>query len=71
MKINRMAIRKVGFSYGNHYKRPNKKENWPKSFPGGYLRTSDNGVLYGHSERSGVLYGKHINIVSHTTDKSK
>ena len=26
---------------------------------------SDKGVLYGHSERSGVSYGNHINIVSH------
>ena len=46
------------------YKIPNKKENWSKSFPRDYLRTSSKGVLYGHSERSGVLYGNHIYIVS-------
>jgi len=28
------------------YKRPNKKENRPKSFPRDYLRTSGKGVLY-------------------------
>ena len=39
-------------------------EDWPKSFPRNYLRTSGKGVLYGHSERSGVLYGNHIYVVS-------
>ncbi len=28
------------------YKTPNKKENWPKSFPGDYLWTLGKGVLY-------------------------
>jgi hypothetical protein len=44
------------------YKTPDKK-NWPKSFPKSYLRTSGKGMLYEHSERPGVLYGNHINIV--------
>jgi hypothetical protein len=46
------------------YKTHNKKENWPNSFSGYYLWTSGKGVLYGLSERSGVLYGNHIYIVS-------
>ena len=45
------------------YKIPNKKENWAKLFPRDYLWTLGKGVLYGHSERSGVLYGNHIYTV--------
>ena len=45
------------------YKTPNKKENWLKSFPEDDLWISGKGVLYGHSDSSGVLYGNHINIV--------
>ena len=45
------------------YKRPNKKEDRPKSFPRDYLLTLGKGVLYGHLKRSGVLYGNHIYIV--------
>jgi hypothetical protein len=45
------------------YKILNKKEKWLKSFPKNYLWTLDKGVLYGHSERSDVLYGNHIYIV--------
>ena len=35
-----------------------------KSFSRDDLWTLGKGVLYGHSERSGVLYGNHIYIVS-------
>ena len=28
------------------YKRPNRKENWPKSFPRDYLWTLGKGLLY-------------------------
>ena len=49
--------------YGNHIRPLIKKENWPKSFPKDYLWTLGNGVLYQHSERSGVLYGNHKYVV--------
>ena len=58
-----------GFLYANHIRPPNKKKNWPKSFPKDYLWTLDKGVLYGHSERSGVLYGNHIYIVGRINTK--
>jgi hypothetical protein len=45
------------------YKNSNKTKIRSKSFPKDYLRASDKGVLYGHLERSGVLYGNHIYIV--------
>ena len=45
---------------GNHIRPPPKKGNGPKSFPRNYLRTSGKGVLYGHSEKSGILYGNHM-----------
>ena len=45
------------------YKTPNKKGNCPKSRPRNYLWISYKGVLYGHSERCGVLYGNHIYTV--------
>ncbi len=45
------------------YNISNKKGNCPKSRPRNYLWISCEGVLYGHSERSGVLYGNHIYTV--------
>ena len=45
------------------YNTPNKKGNCPKSRPRNYLWISCKEVLYGHSERSGVLYGNHIYTV--------
>ena len=39
---------------------------WATSFPRDHLWTLGKGVLYGHSERSSVLYGNHIYIVNLT-----
>ena len=36
----------VGMLYRNHIKNPNKKENWPESFPRDYLWILGKGVLY-------------------------
>ena len=46
------------------YKNPNKKGSCPKSRPRNYLWISCKEVLYGHSKKSGVLYGNHIYTVS-------
>jgi len=62
----RLKDEKFGTLYGNHIRPLIKKGNCPKSRPRDYLWISCKEVLYGHSERSGVLYGNHIYTVSWT-----
>ncbi len=44
------------------HKAPDKKEDRPESLPRDYLWSLGKGVLYGHSERSGVLCGSHMYV---------
>jgi hypothetical protein len=55
--------RKVRHVIWKPHKTPNQKERQPKSFAKDHLRILGQGVLYGHLERLGVLYGNHIYIV--------